>query len=140
MVDHPAIVATSGVEAPPNPTGGTADPTKFAGSVAVCVAVYNTTANSYIDANATVDAGANLAVTSEVYNDYQFAYGLNLYQAATQQPTHLTDEQGGNSVGINHNDIVEVRDGHTGGGKVGDWYQFVPLGSDPNVDLTTEDF
>jgi hypothetical protein len=140
MNDRPAVVATSDVEAPPNPTGGTADPTKFNGSVAVAIAIYNTTANAYIGANATVDAGGKLAVTSEVYNDYQLAYGINLYQAAIQPPTHTTDEKNGNAVTINHNDIVEVKDGHKAGGTVGNWYRYTPTGSTPNVDLTTEDF
>jgi hypothetical protein len=138
--DRPVVIAGSNTNGSTNPPATPSpDPTKFSGSVAVALGTYNNTATSFINTGSVVDAGKNLAVTSEALNDYQFAYGVNLYQAATQKPTHTTDEPGASSVVINPGDIVEVKDGHTGGGTVGDWYQYTPL-VPATLDLTSDDF
>ncbi len=139
--DRPVVLASSGVAQPKSTTKSSgASSTKFDGSVAIALGFYTNTATATIAAGARVDAGANLSVTSEALNDYQLAYGLNLYAAATQKPTHTTDEQGANDVTILPNDIVEVETNHTGGGVVGHWYQYTPTVPLANVDLTTEDF
>ncbi len=139
--DRPGVLAFSGISQPANPKGGTTTgTTTFAGSVAVAIGLYTDTAKSYIDSGATVDAGTSLSVTSEALNDYQFAYLVNLYQAATQTPTFTTSESDAASVNVDPNNIVQVDNGHTAGGTVGDWYQYIGGATLPDVDLTTEDF
>ena len=79
-------------------------------------------------------------MTSEALNDYQLVYLVNLYAAATQTPTFTTSESDATSVQVDPNNIVQVDNGHTAGGIVGDWYQYAGTASLPNVNLTTEDF
>ena len=136
--DRPNVIASSGISEPTNNGGGGG--TEFDGSVAVALGFYTNTATATIDTDASVDVGKKLAVTSEALNDFQLSYGVNLYQAAAQQPTHKTDEAGANAVTINPSDIVEIESNHTGNGPAGHWYQFVGAGSLTNVDLTSADF
>ena len=138
--DRPGVSASSTVAQPTNPNNTGTGTTAFDGSVAVAVGLYTNTAKSYIDTGAAVDAGANLSVTSEALNDFQLAFGLNIYQAGTQTPTHTTSEPGADSVTINPGDIVQVDNGHTAGGTVGDWYKLAGGASIPNLNLTTTDF
>ncbi|HEV8062517.1 MAG TPA: hypothetical protein VGP68_21740, partial [Gemmataceae bacterium] len=138
--DRPNVTSSSSIDQPTNPNNSPMGTTTFSGSVSVALGFYTNNAQSYIGAGATVDAGASLSVTSEALNDYQLAYGVNLYSAATQSPTDTTSDSDASSVTVNPGDIVEVDNGHTAGGTVGDWYQYTGGGSLLDANLKTTNF
>ncbi|MGA2257028.1 MAG: hypothetical protein ABSG53_20440, partial [Thermoguttaceae bacterium] len=136
--DRPGVIASSGIGQPANQLPPIFGSSEFDGSVAVALGFYTNTVTATIDTGASVDVGKKLAVTSEALNDFQLAYGANLFTLAA--PTHTTDETGANDVTINPADVVEVETNHTGNGTVGHWYQYIGAGTLTNVDLTTTDF
>jgi hypothetical protein len=133
--NRPDVGAGSGIDEATSPAGA-ADGTKFAGSAAVAIGDYDNFAEAYINDGAEVDAGGAIAVTAEALNDYEFVYGVNLFEALTQEPDHTTDD---GSVAVGFDEVVEVKDAHAGEGTVGNWYRFKGVDG-ATVDLANEDF
>ena len=57
---------------------GAEEGTKFAGAAAIAVGIFTNDVNSFIGANAKVNAAKDLNVKAEYLNDYEFRYGIEL--------------------------------------------------------------
>src|SRR5207244_3820804 len=108
---------------------------KFEGSFAFMYGEYTDNATAVISAGAQVDAKADLTVKAEGLNEYTFDFLINLVEPFTENAKFTTD-QGTQSVSTD--DIVEVKNGHTGGGDVGNWIKYKgTYGSPDSVHLST---
>ncbi|RKY41296.1 MAG: hypothetical protein DRP85_06715, partial [Candidatus Makaraimicrobium thalassicum] len=115
-----------------------ADTAVFGGSAAVVIASMDNNARAYIAAEAEVDAGQALTIQSKVENEYDpSAYIGDLKEAVTIERSYATGE---GMVSIEADDIVEIEDDHTAGGKMGEWYQYIGSAPGSSIDLSQEDF
>ncbi|MEM6446315.1 MAG: hypothetical protein AAF704_07085, partial [Cyanobacteria bacterium P01_D01_bin.123] len=110
---------------------------KFAGSAAVAVGDYTNNAEAYIGDNAEVDAGGTLDVTSEALNDYEFAFGVNLWDSVNVSADFNTND--GTQV-IDAGTVVEVKEGHDAGGEAEILYEYIGNKPGDSIDLSQEDF
>ena len=132
IASSPYVSASASTEN--NPSMETSS-SKLSGSLAISVGVCLNTAEAYIGSDAVVDSGATLTVNAQTLNDYEFSWGVNLVDAWQEEADYTTDD---GEVTVDTGEIVEVCTGHTGGGEIGTWYEY--LGTIEDIDLVSEDF
>ena len=132
---RPDITATSTILSDAKASGG--DTTKFAGSLALAVGVYNNEAYARISEQAQVTSDANLTVDAKALNEIDPAgiFGVNLVTPFLKKADFDTTQGTQN---VETDQIVEIKEGHNAGGDSGTWYKF--QGADQDIDLSNEDF
>ncbi|KUG05437.1 hypothetical protein ASZ90_017119 [hydrocarbon metagenome] len=125
------------------PAGGSSDGgTKFAGSAAVTVGIYDNYVQAYIAEDASVDAAHDLIIRAEALNDWEFSYLLSaaqdLFKAYLGMGGSPTFSSSDGTVYVQTGNVVLVKDTHTAGGEAGHYYMYMADGSgDPFKELLT---
>ncbi|MEQ9121438.1 MAG: hypothetical protein RIM80_02580, partial [Alphaproteobacteria bacterium] len=134
--NRPDVTASAEVSEPGDTPGGVdpADTSKFGGAVAVAVGNYTNTAEAYIGAAASVDAGDALTVKSEALNDFAFAQFINLFDPITGfNNPDIDHETSEGEVTVDDGAVVRTSPGFAGTGDENHAYRFRP---NPPADFT----
>nr|WP_293778378.1 DUF4347 domain-containing protein [uncultured Oxalicibacterium sp.] len=139
---RPSVSASSSIEneaTKPETIGTNA---KWGASVSIAVGVYSDTAQAIINGDAQVDARGALKVEGKTINqiDPDSLWGVNLVKSFNKDSTTPKFLSTDGSKEVARGDKVEVKQGHSAGGDVGNWYEFVGATLPGAIDLSKVDY